>query len=113
MTQSKKAIPAEWEKHIIGYRGSNKSKAKYCQAYQLDQKRFQHYYRNWCEQRAKESLPSDFSPVVVQPASTVPVASKPVTSKSGIILELANGIRCQLHRDFCPVTLKQLMEVFK
>ena len=103
------SVTIDWERHISSYRRGNQSKAKYCQRHQLELKQFQYHYRRWCERRAKESLPTDFSPVIVQdPVNHAPKAGATTT---GVTLQLANGIRCQVHPRFCVTTLKQVLEV--
>ena len=111
-----------WKKHIDGYRHSGQSKASYCLTHGLDLGQFRYHYRRWREDRKQSKAFANaqtspmFSPVIIKPSrqvSTIAEHTIPRHQGSGIELQLANGIRCKVEANFCPITLKRLMEVSK
>ena len=118
-TQKRNAI--DWEFHINNYIHSGHTKAAYCESQGLRVKQFEYYYRRWKENirederfAAVRATKSEFSPVVVTSSAMVEGSDKlqvPLATHSGVELEFANGVRCNLAADFCQATLKRLMEL--
>ena len=113
----------DWQPHIDGYRRSNETKGSYCRRHGLKLKQFEYYYRRWYDaaklpvnETASSAVTETFAsinlttPTVDTPATEKPTQSS-VSQESGLELHLVGGARCLLRRDFCQVTLKQLLEV--
>lgn len=94
-----------WKKHITAWKGSGLSQAEYCRKQDIPVKTFGYHKRRMTSAAKPQKIIAVPATAAISPSADKSQSGKPIK------LHLPGGLHIEIEPDFCPQTLKRLLEV--